>query len=799
MYVKLAHCVTTYPRRTIIFVMLVAMVFLIGLRNTNFVSDFDSSLPNRSPLTKQIRDNQTRFGSRNTIVFLVSGGAVSDRVKAACGVSDGLQRLPGIVTGRVYGVGSDSLKYVQSDKDAVNVTGLANVCQSGAGLTAAVLEGLGPQRALAVAPRGDLIITADLDTVSGAFGPLFERVDAMIAPLKQNGVQIAYSGQPAFLAQNDIFSKRIALFFPVIMLLVLLLHWEALRSVQAVVVPIFTGLFATLLGLGAYGWLRLPLDTYTVLAPVLILAVGAGHSVQLLKRYMEEIRVRTPLGQQASEAENKSAIIATMVAMGPVLTIAVFGAAACLFALLLLDVSALARLGLLAGIGILCALLLELTLVPAIRVLLRRPVVTRGYGDLSRWWQKGLHRVGEAALTGRASVIGGGLLLLALILGIGLYQVKASHSMAIYTSPDVPVQRALSTLVAAGVGPYVLDVIVDTKAPDGAFSAHINDRLIGLSKELQRDGDVRAVLSSASIIGFLKCKFASDTPCSSATPESTEEAKQIWTVLYNGGVDSGMTDETGQFVRMRAFVRTDETRSVERLIATVDRFAAANNLKVTLGGSAVTAKALADGIVRVSLEKALLLVVIVLVIGGLVFRSIKMALLFAIPTSMTIAANFAFLGWTGITLNVATASVATIAVGVGLDYLIYLSFRIREAQEQGLSYMDAVRAGHASAGGAAVCVAMAVAVGYAVLIFSPGYLVHHWIAVLVPMTMLMSLFGALFVFPFLLRFFRPSLANRQVHADNWDADIANYFPKTFCERTDSRQSTTDGLAQKIGV
>ena len=42
---------------------------------------------------------------------------------------------------------------------------------------------------------------------------------------------------------------------------------------------------------------------------------------------------------------------------------------------------------------------------------------------------------------------------------------------------------------------------------------------------------------------------------------------------------------------------------------------------------------------------------------------------------------------------------------------------------------------------------VAVAVGYVVLLASPGYLVHHWIAVLVPVTMLSSLVGTLFVFP----------------------------------------------------
>ena len=54
---------------------------------------------------------------------------------------------------------------------------------------------------------------------------------------------------------------------------------------------------------------------------------------------------------------------------------------------------------------------------------------------------------------------------------------------------------------------------------------------------------------------------------------------------------------------------------------------------------------------------------------------------------------------------------------------------------------------HASAGGAAVCVAMVVAIGYVVMLASPGYLVHHWIAVLVPVTMLASLVGTLLSFP----------------------------------------------------
>lgn len=765
MLVWLADRITHSPRKLILSVMLVALIALVGLKNTDFVSDFDSTLPNRSELTRQILDNHARFGGRNTLAFLVSGGTAEGRTKAACTLTEGSAKTEGVAHGQIYGAGSDSLKMLETDAQGMTVEGLSSVCASPGGLTTAQSANLGPQGPLVVAPNGDLIVTADLSISSGEFGPLMQKFDQLIGSIRQPGVQIAYSGQPAFLAQNDIFSKRIAYFFPVIMLLVLLLHWEALRSVQAVVVPIFTGLLATMIGLGIYGWLRMSLDTYTVLAPILILAVGAGHSVQLLKRYMEEVRLRTPLGHQVSAAANADAIRTTLLAMGPVLALAVIGAASCLFALLLLDVAALARFGLLAGVGIIAALILELTVVPSIRMLLRRPTMRVNYGELSTRWQRGLRHLGNAALVWPVKRILVILAVLAVVLAAGVAQVRSSHSMSVYTASDVPVQGTLAKLEAAGVGPYSFDVVFDTGRENGAFDPKAASAMLRLSAELERDPQVRALLSAPAMIGFVRCRFSGDPGCDPQATGSSDEAQQTWTVLLGSAHDSGFMDETARYLRLRAFVRTDETASTVKLIDTVTEFARTNNVSVTVGGSAVTAKALADGIVRVSLEKAALLAGIVFLMGGLVFRSFKMALIFVIPALATIAANFAYLGWTGTTLNVATAAVATIAVGVGLDYLIYLSFRIREAQQAGHDFDAAIRLGHASAGGAAVCVAMAVAVGYAVLIFSPGYLVHHWIAVLVPTTMLMSLFGALFIFPFLLRLLKPSLVGRAASID----------------------------------
>ncbi len=760
MYRMLGHVIVGHPWKVIASVVFACMVVLAGLRQTSFVSDYDATLPDHSELTQDIRAIQSRFESRSTLAFLVSGGDEAARLTSACTLSAQLERTPGIAPGRVYGFGSDTLKYVSEEAGDLRVVGLREFCDFGESITEDVLAGLGPQRSLILAPNGDLIVYADLNVISGEFDGILTGIDAMLPGLSQSGVSIAYSGQPAFIAQNDRFSKRIAIFFPIIMILVLLLHWEALRSVQAVVVPIFTGLIATALGLGVYGWLRMPLDTYAVLAPILILAVGAGHSVQLLKRYMEEIRERAEPGTRATKQQNGEAIIETVASVGPVLTLAVSGAAACLFALLLLDVAALARFGVLAGAGICAALVLELTLVPAIRVLLPRPIVRAGYGELTPFWQSTLRRIASVAVTGPRVAIGIGLIAFAGVLGVGVMLVKPSHSISVYTAPDVPVQKTVNELVAAGVGPYVFDVMIDMGAADAAFAPDKLDVVREVEARLRADPAVTGTLSAALTIDFLQCRFVGASDCSSSHAGSADEAGQIWTILFGGGREVGLVDDTRRFLRVRAFVKSDETHVAERLIGIAKATGDAHGLPVTTGGSAIAAKALADGIVRVSVEKAFLLIGIVALIGGLAFRSLHMALAFALPSIVTVLANFSYLGWSGTSLNVATAAVATIAVGVGLDYLVYVAFRIRDGIRKGLPLNEAIAYGHASAGGAAVCVATAVAAGYVVLIFSPGYLLHHWIAVLVPLTMLSSLLGALFVFPFLVRLIGAGLFRR---------------------------------------
>ena len=98
--------------------------------------------------------------------------------------------------------------------------------------------------------------------------------------------------------------------------------------------------------------------------PILLIAIAAAHSAQMLKRYVEEV---------ARTGDNRAAVIESTVKMGPVMIAAGLTAALGFASLALFGVRAVANLGLSCAYGIGSAVLLEMTFIPALRAVLPAP------------------------------------------------------------------------------------------------------------------------------------------------------------------------------------------------------------------------------------------------------------------------------------------------------------------------------------------------------------------------------------------------------------------------------------------
>jgi predicted RND superfamily exporter protein len=110
------------------------------------------------------------------------------------------------------------------------------------------------------------------------------------------------------------------------------------------------------------------------MTPILLLAIGAGHSVQILKRYYEEYaRARTTSPERSGADHNRIAVIEATVKVGVVMLAAGTIASLSFASLAAFGLPTIKNFGLCTAFGIVAALTVEMTFIPAIRVLMAPP------------------------------------------------------------------------------------------------------------------------------------------------------------------------------------------------------------------------------------------------------------------------------------------------------------------------------------------------------------------------------------------------------------------------------------------
>src|SRR5438046_2691083 len=172
------------------------------------------------------------------------------------------------------------------------------------------------------------------------------------------------SGPVVFLSRLTAYAARMVYYFPLALLVIGLVHYEAFRTLQALVLPLVTALLSVLWAIGLMGLVGVPLDPFNTTTPILILAVAAGHAVQVLKRFYEEF-------ERIGEVEG--AITRSLARVGLVMLAAGMIAALSFCSLATFRTASIRTFGIFTGFGILSALAIELSVIPAVRACLPAP------------------------------------------------------------------------------------------------------------------------------------------------------------------------------------------------------------------------------------------------------------------------------------------------------------------------------------------------------------------------------------------------------------------------------------------
>ena len=253
--------------------------------------------------------------------------------------------------------------------------------------------------------------------------------------------------------------------------------------------------------------------------------------------------------------------------------------------------------------------------------------------------------------------------------------------------------------------------------------------------------------------------------------KSFEELKALisnYLVLVSGNVDAFADDPLEpKAIRMAVQLRTIGQIDTNRALGAMREYIAQRfpkDVKVEIGGDALVEKSLNDLVVQSQLSSVAISLLMVFVILAIYYRSAVAGLIGLAPLSISILINFAVMGFAGIKLNIGTAMVASISVGIGIDYTIHYMAAFHNEYLATGGKGDFLRRTFLTSGKAILFNAVSVGAGFAVLCLSQ-FIILADLGLLIALTMGTSALVSLTVLPVLLLITNPAFIRRPLPSD----------------------------------
>jgi len=584
-----------------------------------------------------------------------------------------------------------------------------------------------------------------------------------------DGMDYYIAGNPAItvLISSNMRSD-LAVLIPLVAVTVLVSLFLAFRRPGGVILPMVTVLTASIWTLGLMALLGISLSMIATVIPVMMIAVGSAYGIHIVNHYYDDTGSREgPLEDRAVAAslERTLAVVGRPVLLAGLTTMAGFGSLA------VSRVIPIREFGIFTTFGVASSLLVSLTLIPAL-IRLQGGRSLSGRGPVRRRKRSPrtpfLYRP-YLFLVGKPRRLP--LLILAFLLlgGIGASRLVIDNVMVEYFKKGTSIRRADDFLRRNFSGTRSFSVVVTGPHRGSLTDPEALAAMDGLARMLREEvPEVAKVISFSDFIRRMNLVLHQDMDSGEGYDEipldparygleNREELRNLisqYLLLYSGSMEKWADDSLEpSSARMMVMLASSGGRATPGIVEKIhsyarDRFP--RDYRVEAAGFALIERALLELIVESQWWSVALSLLMVFVILWINFRSPLIGLIGLAPLSFSILFNFAVMGYGGIKLDISTAMVASVAIGIGIDYTIhYLSRHALMAEHQQDRDLQ-VHLTLSSTGKAITFNAASVGAGFAVLLFSQ-FKPLIFFGLLIVLTMATSSLAAMTLLPAVLK------------------------------------------------
>ncbi|MDR0878437.1 MAG: MMPL family transporter [Treponema sp.] len=291
------------------------------------------------------------------------------------------------------------------------------------------------------------------------------------------------------------------------------------------------------------------------------------------------------------------------------------------------------------------------------------------------------------------------------------------------------------------------------------------DRAGGNSKSMNANDLVRELKRQVNYQGASYYEIPADPRrYGKSSPEELQRLVSNYLVLLSGNIDQYANDPLEPTaVKLTIQLRTLGQADSDIAINKINEYIRINfppEIRTTVGGVTMVEASLNHLVVQSQLISVIISILMVFIIITVSNKSFIAGCIGIAPLSISILINFAVMGFAGIKLNIGTSMVASVSVGIGIDYTIhYLEAFKREYRASG-GTGEFLRKTFTTSGKAIIINAVSVGAGFAVLLLSRFNMLAD-LGLLIALTMGTSALVSLTVLPVLLTLINPKFICRE--------------------------------------
>ena len=731
-----------------------ALVFAPAVSRTTIDNDLTSWFDPDDPIYQQYERFRDEFGGTRTLIVAIKAPskdrllsaesfAFIDRVSGDIERVETVERVNSLSTATVV----DALPPDESGDDTggIEVRPLIDdVAEKGAAATG--------QRALDdELLRGDLIsedgtvaaiiVSFDETRIDDVRAGVIERIHGIVDPALPEGFEAFYNGSLEISeTYNRITVENQTKFTPPILLITLVALYLMFRSARKTALTLVAIGISVLWTLGLYALFGFSFNVLASMIVPLVIVLAIADDVHIVQHFDHAVRA----GASPEEAFKQTITHLAAPLFGASVTTALG-----MLSLATSDVVAVRSFGVGAAVGVMVDFVISLVFVPTALAWMRREVTQP---PQERWFLEPLQRIAMFSTTHARAI-----LVVALVIAagavVGVTRLKVDTNHIAFFSKNHPLGKSAAVIDQQLGGVYGFQIMLE--GPPGSMQQpDMLRRIDALATRIEAYPEVRKVTTVADYVKRINRELEGGGADAAVIPDEADKIAQelfVFTLADEGRHElARMMTSDASASQMSIKLQAMSSDLLFDYVADVERFATE-----TFAGTGVTAMVTGSGKLFAELDHYLVTsqissfataFVTVFAVIFIVFRSWRYGALAIVPNLFPVLAVFGVMGWLGISLNIATVMVASVALGVVDDDTIHFISRFKKERESGTSITGAIEAATMYEGRAALTTALINSAGFAVLMMSE-YKPSAWFGGLLALTMIVAFLAEVFILP----------------------------------------------------